>query len=282
MNIRQCRGFICLCSETRRKLKSEGFCFGPTSKCGVARAVPKSTFKITMPGESSADSGFFFWRRFAALWPLKLAVTAVVSVLFWSFYLFLSRHPLLPVHPLPITWLDTWAGYRPSPWAWVYESIFLLTGVSPWLIISREQMRRYIVGFALLSTVSFVVFALFPVASPRPPDSQLSAFLIFITRVDGPLNAFPSLHAGCLIYALALIRHLFGPQLRPPVAILLLIWAGLILFGTLATKQHYAVDLLAGGLLGWAADWVAWRKSTCGVNAAMNVRRSNEPASQAG
>jgi len=235
-----------------------------------------------MRGESSADSGFLFWRRFTALWPLKLGVTVVVSILFWSFYLFLSRHPLLPVHTLPLTWLDTWAGYRPNPWAWVYESIFLLTGISPWLIISREQLRRYILGFALLSTVSFVVFALFPVASPRPTDSQLSTFLIFITQVDGPLNAFPSLHAGCLVYALFLIRHLFGPGLNPMVAILLLVWAGLILFGTLATKQHYAVDLLAGGLLGWAADWVAWRTSTCGDNASMKVRRNSEPASQAG
>ncbi len=239
--------------------------------------------KIIMPGESSADSGFFFWRRFVALWRLKLGVTAVVSVLFWSFYLFLSRHPLFPVHMLPLSWLDIWAGYRPNPWGWIYESIFLLTGISPWLIISREQLRRYIVGFALLSTASFVVFALFPVASPRPKDSQLSTFLIFITQVDGPTDtAFPSLHAGCLVYALALIRHLFGPRLNPIVAILLLVWAGLILFGTLATKQHYAVDLLAGGLLGWAADWVAWRRSTCGDNASIKVRSSNEPTSQAG
>jgi len=181
-----------------------------------------------------------------------------------------------------MTWLDTWAGYHPNPWAWIYESIFLLTGISPWLIVSREQLRRYLVGFALLSAASFVVFAVFPVASPRPTDTKLSTFLIFITRVDGPLNAFPSLHAGCLIYALALIRHLFGPRLKPIVAILLLLWAGLILFGTLATKQHYAVDLLAGGLLGWAADWVAWRTSIYFDSASMNVRRSNEPASQTG
>jgi membrane-associated phospholipid phosphatase len=238
--------------------------------------------KINMPGESSADSGFLLWRRFAALWPLKLGVTAVASVLFWSFYLFLSRHPLLPVHTLPLTWLDTWAGYRPGPWAWAYESIFLLTGIAPWLIVSREELRRYIVGFVLLSTVSFVVFALFPVASPRPRDLQSSAFLIFITRVDGPLNAFPSLHAACLIYALALIRHLFGPRLGPMVAILLLVWAGLILFGTLATKQHYAIDLLAGGLLGCAADWVAWRTSAGGDSASMNARLNKEATSQAG
>ena len=95
-----------------------------------------------MPDESSADTGFFYWRRVTTLWRLKLWVTAVVSVLFWSVYLFLSRHPLLPVHTLPMTGLDTWAGYRPA-WSWVYESIFLLTGIAPWLIVSREELRRF-------------------------------------------------------------------------------------------------------------------------------------------
>jgi membrane-associated phospholipid phosphatase len=150
------------------------------------------------------------------------------------------------------------------------------------LIVSREELRRYLSGFALLSMVSFIVFVIFPVGSPRPADLQANTLLIFITRVDGPLNAFPSLHAGCLVYTLALVRHLFGRQVKPVVTALLLIWAGLILFGTLATKQHYALDLLAGGLLGWAADWVAWRTYTAGDKASMKTRFKSEAASQEG
>jgi len=238
--------------------------------------------KISMPGESSVEPGFLCWRRITSLWPLKLWATVVVSVIFWTCYLFLSRHPLFPVHTLPLNWLDVWAGFRPNPWAWVYGSIFLLTGITPWLIVSREELRRYLSGFALLSMVSFAVFAIFPVASPRPTDLQSDTFLIFITRVDGPLNAFPSLHAGCLVYTLALVRRLFGHRLNPMIAMLLFVWGGLILFGTLATKQHYAVDLLAGGLLGWSADWVAWRTYRGGSNASMNTRRRSDATSQAG
>lgn len=223
-----------------------------------------------------------FWQRIATLWRLKLGVTAGVSVLFWSFYLFLSRHSLFPVHTLPMTWIDHWAGYRPSPWAWIYESIFLLTGVAPWLIVSRAELRCYLVGFTLLSAVSFILFVLFPVASPRPAHLESNAFLIFITQVDGPLNAFPSLHAGCLVYNLAVIRHLFGRRLSPWVGMALLIWAGLILFATLATKQHYAVDLLAGGLVGWAADQVAWRKSADEDKASTKIRRKSAVTSQSG
>ena len=238
--------------------------------------------KINMQGESSADPTLPFWQRITTLWPLKLGVTLVVSVFFWSFYLLLSRHALFPVHTLPMTWLDDWAGFQPSPWAWIYESIFLLTGITPWLIVSRDELRRYVIGFALLSAVSFVSFALFPVGSPRPAHVESNTFLIFITQVDGPLNAFPSLHAGCLIYNLALVRHLFGRRLSPWAAIALLIWAGLILFATLATKQHYALDLLAGGLLGWAADQLAWRKSAGGDKASTKIRRNSAVPSQAG
>ncbi len=235
-----------------------------------------------MPGASSAEFYVHWWQRFRVLWPAKLRLTAIVTVLFWGCYLFLSRHALFPIHPLPMMWLDKWAGFQPHPWAWVYESIFLLTSVIPWLMVSREELRRYVTGFALLSGVCFVVFALFPVASPRPANLEANAFLIFITRVDGPLNAFPSLHAGCLVYTLALASRLFGRGRSSIVAALLLVWAGLILFSTLATKQHYALDLLAGGLIGWAADRFAWRNSGCGDMASASTPRKSGVVSQAG
>lgn len=181
-----------------------------------------------------------------------------------------------------MTILDRWAGFQPHPWAWVYESNFLLVGVVPWLIDSQRELRRYAAGFALLSVVCFVVFVLFPVASPRPENLEASPFLIFITRVDGPLNAFPSLHAGSLIYTLVWARRLCGGRLNLWVAVLLPAWAGLILFATLATKQHYAIDLLAGGLIGWAADWFAWRSPISGAMASMKTRRKSGVASHAG
>jgi membrane-associated phospholipid phosphatase len=235
-----------------------------------------------MPGALSVEFRLQCWRRLTTLWQEKLQLTAVLNVLFWGFYLFLSRHAFLPIHTLPMTWLDRWAGFQPHPWAWVYESNFLLVGVVPWLIVSQVELRRYAAGFALLAVVSFVVFALFPVASPRPANLEASPFLIFITHVDGPLNAFPSLHAGSLIYALAWARRLCGASLNPWMAALLLAWAALILFATLATKQHYALDLLAGGLIGWAADWFAWRGPVSGDMASVKTRRKSGVASQAG
>ena len=218
-----------------------------------------------MPDASSVEAGFGWWQRIRALWPAKLWLTVILNIWFWGFYLFLSRHAFLPVHVLPTTCLDKWAGFRPNPWAWIYESNFLITGIIPWLITSRAELRRYVTGFVLLSGLSFAIFAIFPVASPRPANLEASPALSFIARVDGPLNAFPSLHAGFLVYSILLARHLSGEKLSLRTWAALLVWVILILIATLSTKQHYALDLLAGGLIGWAADWFAWRNSACGA-----------------
>jgi membrane-associated phospholipid phosphatase len=235
-----------------------------------------------MPAESSADSEKSCVARIAALWREKICLTVALNIVFWSTYFFLSRHALFRVHSLPMTWLDNWAGFRPYAWSWIYESNFLLVGAIPWFIGSRDELRRCVAGFILIAAVSFAIFVVFPVASPRPADLGTNPFMLFIAQADGPLNAFPSLHASTLIFTLALAKRLFGRRLSPVVFAALILWAALILFGTLATKQHYAIDLLAGGLIGWAADWVVWRNGSHGESAVAKTRRSNDVASQAG
>lgn len=228
---------------------------------------------------SFAESPSQLIQRFQSLWRVKLRLTVIVNLCFWTLYLFLSRHALVQIHTLPLTRLDRWAGFRPD-WAWVYESIFVLTGVIPWMICKRTDMRRYIIGFTLLSAVSFAVFALFPVAAPRPANLEGNHFLSFITRIDGPLNAFPSLHGACLVYTLLLAHRLFGRKLHPIIWVVFLVWATLILYATLATKQHYAADLLAGGILGWSADWLAWRNSEAEDSTVASTARNTGATSQ--
>jgi len=256
-----------------------------------------------MPDGSSADLRAALRRRVQALWRVKLGVMLVGNTVFWALYLLLSRHALAPIHNLPMTWLDRWAGFRPHGWSWVYESNFLLVGAVPWLLQTRSEIRRYLSGFVLLAGVSLLTFLIYPVSSPRPLGRDSDPFLIFITHVDGPLNAFPSLHAATLIYTVCLILRLFGPTdresttagvlpLLPPsgerravlrmVAMGLGLWTLLILFATLATKQHYALDLLAGALLGCVAYWFAWRGSTTDAIARASTERNVGAVSHAG
>src|SRR5262245_3421138 len=230
MNIPRCLGSIYLPLERRSNSQNADSSLGITLKCGAAHTKQPSMWKIATPGASSAELGMSWWGRIKTLWQLKLSLTIVVNLGFWALYLFLSRHALLPIHTLPMTWLDKWAGFRPHPWAWVYESNFILGAIIPWLITSRQQLRQYAIGFATLSAASFLIFAFFPVASPRPTNAESSPFLIFITHVDGPLNAFPSLHAGCLVYGLCWARRLFAQHMNLLTVAFLLVWAGSILF----------------------------------------------------
>jgi membrane-associated phospholipid phosphatase len=106
---------------------------------------------------------------------------------------------------------------------------------------------------------SFLVFLFFPVALPRGAEVSSDPFMQWIIRHDGRFNCFPSLHAAFLAYSSGLAWRMFGKAWSGWVIGLVGVWGGLILYSTLATKQHYAWDLVAGLVLGWIACVVAWR-----------------------
>lgn len=131
----------------------------------------------------------------------------------------------------------------------------------PWLLVKKEGVHRYAMGVAVMSAASFLIFYIFPVAAPRVVNLPADGSMAWIVMYDGPLNAFPSLHAGFLIYTGLLAWRMFGHVMPRVVAVGGLIWGGLILYSTIATRQHYALDLVAGAALGYVADWFAWRMS---------------------
>jgi hypothetical protein len=81
--------------------------------------------------------------------------------------------------------------------------------------------------------------------------------------VDATWNAFPSLHAGLVVYSLLygwrVVGAELGPRGRRRFVLASLGWAGAILYGTLATKQHWLADLPPAFVLAWAAHRLAWR-----------------------
>lgn len=219
--------------------------------------------------------------RGRAEWRLKLALTAVLNLVFWTGYSWLGRHTFFPVRTPPLTWLDRAIDYQPVFWGWVYLSQFLFTGTLPWLIDSRDKLRRYVVGLALMVGVSFACFIFFPVHSPRPGGADASGAMAVILAYDGRYNAFPSLHAGFLAYMACVLGRMLGRRISVFGWFVAAIWGGAILYSTLATRQHYALDLVAGGLVGLLASWVAWR-GTSHASAAAATARSSPVASQAG
>jgi membrane-associated phospholipid phosphatase len=206
--------------------------------------------------------------RARAIWRLKALVAALATLGFCVPYFMIGNYPVFPVRELPVSAVDRLVAFRPEGWVWVYQSIYVPINLIPWLTERREDLRRYAVAFALACCVSFIVFVLVPVRGPRPPVVEASGMYWLLQRYDGPLNSMPSLHAALLVLTLCHGRRILGGELPRGAGALAVVWAGLILYSTLATKQHYALDIVAGGLLGWCADAWAWRKPA-GVNGAL-------------
>jgi membrane-associated phospholipid phosphatase len=224
-----------------------------------------------MPGASSSSdsAGRMSWREFVstlparirAHWQFKVVLSAALSVLFCVPYLLIGHHPLLPVHTLPLTWVDRAIGFHPLEWVWIYQSNYLLFNLVPWLTEQREHLRRYVIGFAILSLFSFVVYILYPIRAPKPEVPNPTGMYWLLLQYDAPLNSLPSLHAGFLIYTLAYGRRILGDRIPVALRSLCILWGGLILYGTLATKEHYLVDIIAGAALALFVHWLAWRKA---------------------
>lgn len=133
---------------------------------------------------------------------------------------------------------------------WIYMSVYLLMPIGPFLMTRRRQIIRYAAGLMLIGALADLVFIVRPTWCPRPGVSGTSAAYQMLIAVDNPFNAFPSLHAAFAVYS-ALCAGLVLRELRSHALwrSALWLWAFLILFATLATKQHMMADIVAGSVL---------------------------------
>ena len=202
-----------------------------------------------------------FSSRLRACWRLKAALAATVCFTFCVPYFLIGNFPVLPVHELPLTRLDRAIGFHPHGWVWVYQSEYILVNAIPWLARRREELVRYVRGFAAISLVSFVVFLLFPIRGPKPPVENPTGMYWLLLLYDVPTNSLPSLHAGLVVFTLAFANRIIGRDVGRDVKALFALWGGLILYATLATKEHYAVDIVAGVALALAVNRWTWARS---------------------
>lgn len=202
------------------------------------------------------------WQRLPAEWRLKVLLQVTLFAFFCLGYFTLQRVVFFPVRSFSESRIDRAIPFQPG-WVYAYQSIYLLMPIVPWLASSRRELSNYALGLLAMSTAAFAVFLLFPVAAPRPEVLPSDGLYALLVTYDTKLNAFPSLHAGLTVYTIlfgyALLRD--GPaRLRLAYLLVTGAWAAMIFYSTLATKQHFAVDLPAGALLAAAAHAWAWRR----------------------
>ncbi len=189
-------------------------------------------------------------RRLTAVPLAKARVLAGLSVGICLPYFFLQGFDFLPVRAIPEMFLDRIIPFAPG-WTPIYLSICVLVPLSVLLADREPPLRAFSRGLILLCVVCFSGFVLVPATGPRP-DADVVAGLggayPWLISVDGARNAFPSLHAALTIFCLSFALRV--GEAGPAVRSFGWLWGAAILYGTLATKQHFALDIIAGGTLG--------------------------------
>lgn len=195
---------------------------------------------------------------------LKTTAACLIAGGFFLGYFLLLKFPLYAVTLMPVTAPDRWIALRPGA-LWLYVSLWPFVALAPGLLSDRRELLDYYKAMVALSLAGMTVFLLWPTASPRPPiDWQLYPPLGPIIAADDAGNALPSLHAAFAVYTGLWIEWLLRRAAAPAwLRGFNAAWALGILYSTIATRQHVAVDIEAGSALGGLAAWLhrRWRGS---------------------
>jgi hypothetical protein len=196
------------------------------------------------------------WTRFTLRWWLKTLGICVYMTVFMFIYFTLLRHPLFPVTLMPLSALDRLIGF--APWSvWLYATLWIYISLVPHLLWSWSEMRIYLVQVTLLSLLGFSMFLFWPTVVPElPMDAPVGSSVVGLLKsVDAAGNACPSLHVAFSVLTAVWLRHLLGHLGAAQwLRALNWLWCLGILYSTLATKQHVAIDLYAGAALGLAVS----------------------------
>jgi peptidoglycan-N-acetylglucosamine deacetylase len=187
--------------------------------------------------------------------PIKAFGTSAGMTVFFVAYFALLRSPLFPVTVMPFSWLDTVIGFH--PWSLIpYCSLWFFIALLPALLVARRDLWSFAGGCAALSVIGLGIFMLWPTAAPAADiDWSLYPSFRFLKSADASGNACPSLHAAFAVFTAVWFARLL-PSLGAGRLLqgFNLVWAFLIIYSTVATKQHVALDALWGCVLG---AWVA-------------------------
>ena len=189
--------------------------------------------------------------RLRSNWALKIVLGTGLSLLFALIYL-LPQHVLFfratAMQPLRV---DLLIPFTPGA-VYLYESLYLIMPVAPWLMRSKKELFQYSKGLVAMSLVGFCFFIFYPTLCPRPADvSDANALYAMLIFLDKPLNAFPSLHVAYALFHAACCHGLFASCAAGNfVRGFFWLWALGIAAATLLTKQHVFADVVAGAVVG--------------------------------
>jgi membrane-associated phospholipid phosphatase len=191
---------------------------------------------------------------------LKSIGTTVFIGLFFGAYFYLLKDPAYPTTVMPRTLIDRLIGFQPLALP-LYLSLWVYVSLPPVLLATRRELYGYAVAMAGTCLAGLIVFYFWPTAVPaadvdwaRYPD------LALLKSMDASGNACPSLHVVTAVFSGVWLQHLLRRFGAPPwILALNWLWCIGIVYSALATRQHVAVDVLAGLALGLPAAGLSLR-----------------------
>lgn len=183
---------------------------------------------------------------------------------FFSAYIFLLKHPFYPVFIIPATLIDQLIGI--TPWAVpFYFSLWFYTSLPVMLMTTRQEIIWYGVWIGGLCLTALTIFYFWPSAVPPANiDWERYPGLSFLKGIDAAGNACPSLHVAAAVFTWAwLQQHLAGPG--NALRIFNTCWCIAIVYSTMATKQHMAIDVAGGICLALVFIWSIGKAGKSGI-----------------
>lgn len=191
---------------------------------------------------------------------LKGIGTTIFISLFFNAYFYLLKNPASPPTLMPLTWVDGLIGFQPLALP-IYISMWVYVSLPPALLATQRELWIYCAAIGATCLAGLLVFYFWPTAVP-PANVDWSQFpeLNFLKSIDASGNACPSLHVATAVFSGLWLHHLLRRFGGPPW-ILAGNWAWCIgiVYSTLATRQHVALDVAGGLALGGLAAWLSLR-----------------------
>jgi len=180
--------------------------------------------------------------------------------LFFGAYFYLLKSPAYPTTVMPLTGLDRLIGFEPRTMP-LYVSLWVYVSLPPTLLATRRELYRYGLAMAGTCLVALIIFYFWPTAVPAANIDWIQyPGVNFLKNVDASGNACPSLHVATAIFSAIWLHHLLRRFGAPPwILIVNGLWCFGIVYSAMATRQHVAVDVLAGFLLGVLGAGLSWR-----------------------
>ena len=218
-----------------------------------SRCAPTAFLPMDSPLTPSPKVGWLrqIGERVPKWWPAKMLGTTVGMTVFFIAYFWVLSHPQHPVTTMPLTAVDHAISFRPEALP-LYLSLWFYVSLAPALLIDRREIASYCLAAVGLSGIGLGIFLFWPTAVPMANvDWSQHPGFAFLKSADAAGNACPSLHVAFAVFTAVWLERILR-QLGAGRFIHRLnwLWCLGILYSTIATRQHVALDVVAGAILG--------------------------------